>query len=49
MVEWIGSRLERMMPPAEILEELFEEEVADNGDEYYGTDNMSAILIVFKH
>ena len=49
MVEWISSRLEKLLTPAEILEELLDEELADNGEEYYGTDNMSAILIVFKN
>ena len=34
--------------PADILEEMFDQELAPHEEEIYGTDNMSAILIVFK-
>ena len=30
MVEWISSRLGKLLTPAEILEELLNEELADN-------------------
>ena len=36
MVEWISSRLEKLLTPAEILEELLDEELADNGESTMG-------------
>ena len=47
MVEWVRRRLERKKAPADILEELFDEELATHEEEYFGTDNMSAILVLF--
>ena len=49
MVEWIRSRLERGVESTKVLEELFDEEVGSSEEDFYGTDNMSAILILFKH
>ena len=49
MIAWIKTRLDQQMPLETILEALLDEELAENEEDYYGTDNMSAILIVFKH
>lgn len=48
MVDWIQERI-NTMTLQEIVESLLDDELADNEEEYYGTDNMTAILIVFKH
>jgi serine/threonine protein phosphatase PrpC len=48
MIEWVKERLPNMALQ-EIVEVLLDEELAENEEEYYGTDNMTAILIVFKN
>jgi len=49
MVEWVRGRLEKGVESTRVLEQLFDEEVGSSEEDYYGTDNMSAILILFKH
>lgn len=48
MMEWVQKRLRKKRSPGAILEELFEGELAEDEEGFFGTDNMSAILIIFR-
>ena len=49
MTALINYKLQKQVPVDQILDELLDDLLAKDQEQYNGTDNMSAILIVFKN
>jgi serine/threonine protein phosphatase PrpC len=47
MIAWIQKRIDESVDLKDILDELLNELVAKDPNDYDGTDNMTAILIKF--